>query len=44
MNIVFFDLSDTCVVIYLDNLLIYSKIVEEYKEALNTVFAHLAKH
>ena len=41
---VFFDLLDTCVVIYLDDLLIFSKMVEEHQKALDTMFAHLAKH
>ena len=44
MNMVFFDLSGTCVVIYLDELLIFSKIVEEHKKVLDTAFACLAKH
>ena len=44
MNMVFFDLLDTCVVIYLDDLLIFSKTVVEYKTALDTVFSHLAAH
>ena len=44
MNIVFFDVLDICVMIYLDDLLIFSKMVEEHPKALDTVFAHLAKH
>ena len=30
MNIVLFDLLDTCIVIYLDNLLIFNRTVEEH--------------
>ena len=41
---VFFNLLDRCVVVYLDDLLIFSSIVEEYWKALDTVFACLAKH
>ena len=44
INTVFFDLLDTCEVIYLDDLLILKKIVEEHWRALDTVFARLAKH
>ena len=42
MNTVFFDLLDTCVVIYLDDLLIFSKTVAEHKAALDAVFSCLA--
>ena len=41
---VFLGLLDTCVVTYLDDLLSFSKIVEEYKKASDTVFVCLAKH
>ena len=41
---VFFDLLDIYIVIYLDDLFVFSKIVGEKQKALNTVFAHLAKH
>ena len=44
MNTIIFDLLDTCVVIYLDDLLIFSKTVEEYQNVLDVVFVHLAKH
>ena len=44
MNTVFFDLLDTCVVIYLDDLLIFSKTVAEHKAALGAVFSCLAAH
>ena len=43
MNMVFFDLLDTCVVINLDDLLILSKTIEEHWNALDTVLTHLAK-
>ena len=44
MNTVFFDLLDTCVVIYLDDLLIFSKTIVEHKAALDAVFSRLAAH
>ena len=44
MNMVFFNLLDTCVVVHLDDLLVFSKIVEEHRIALNNVFARLDKH
>ena len=44
MNTVFFDLLDTCVVIYLDDLLIFSKTIAEHKAALDAVFSRLAAH
>ena len=44
MDTVFFYLLDTWVVIYLDDLLILCKMVEEHRKALDTVFALLAKH
>ena len=44
MNTVFFDLLDTCVVIYLDDVLIFSKTIEEHNAALDAVFSRLAKH
>ena len=39
MNTVISDLLDTCVVVYLDNLIIFSNMAEERQKALNTVFA-----
>ena len=44
MNTVFFDLLDTCVVIYLDDVVILSKTIVEHKAALDAVFSHLAAH
>ena len=38
MNTVFFKLLDKGVVIYLDDILVYSKTVEEHKRLLNEVF------
>ena len=39
MNTVFFKLLDKGVVIYLDDILIYSNTVEEHKRLLHEVFA-----
>ncbi len=44
MNRVFFDLLDEGVLCYLDDLLIYSKTVEEHKQILDKVFALLDKN
>ena len=44
MNTMFFDLLDICVVIYLDDLLIFSKTIAEHKAALDAVFSRLAAH
>lgn len=41
MNRVFFDLLDCGVLCYLDDLLIYSKTVEEHKILLDKVFSLL---
>ena len=41
MNSVFFELLDAGVVCYLDDLLLYSKSVEEHKSLLDRVFAIL---
>lgn len=43
-NHVFFELLDKGVVVYLDDLLIYSRDVETHKTLLNEVFALLAKN
>ena len=43
MNHVFFDLLDDCVIIYLDDIMIFSRTKEEHLTALNKVFSHLAK-
>ena len=43
MNHVFFDLLDDCVIVYLDDILIFSRAKEEHFIALNKVFSCLAK-
>ena len=43
MNHVFFDFLDDCVIVYLDNILIFSRTKEEYFTALNKVFSCLTK-
>ena len=43
MNHVFFDLLDDCVIVYLDDILIFSKTKEEHLTALNKVFSCHAK-
>lgn len=44
MHHVFFDLLDKGVVIYLDDILVYSKSVEEHKQLLDKVFELLQKY
>ena len=44
MNQVFFDLLDQGVVCYLDDLLIYSKNVDDHKRLLDKVFSLLSKN
>ena len=44
MNTTFFDLLDVCVLIYLDDILIYSKTVEQHKIDLQKVFERLAQY
>ena len=44
MNNVFFDLLDSCVDVYIDDILIYSKTVEQHKTDLAKVFALLEKN
>lgn len=44
MNRVFFDLLDKGVLVYLDDILIYSRTVEEHKVLLDKVFALLKKY
>ncbi len=38
MNQLFFDLLDKCVLVYIDDILIYSRTVEEHKQHLQQVF------
>lgn len=44
MNDIFHDLLDTCVVVFMDDILIYSKTTNEHLEHLNLVLAILKKH
>ena len=44
MNQIFFDLLDNGVLCYLDDLLIYSKTVEEHRVLLDKVFSKLQKN
>lgn len=44
MNTVFFKLLDKGVVIYLDDILVYSKSIEEHKRLLNEVFTLLNEY
>ena len=44
MNQVFFELLDQGVVCYLDDLLIYSRDVEDHKRLLDKVFSLLSKN
>jgi hypothetical protein len=44
MNTTFFDLLDVCVLIYLDDILIFSKSVEEHEAHLKLVFERLSAH
>ena len=38
MNTIFFEMLDHAVLVYLDDVLIYSKTVEEHKQLLDKVF------
>ena len=44
MNQVFFDLLDNCVVVYLDDILIFSHDEASHHKALRAVLKQLAKH
>ena len=44
MNTIFFELLDRGILIYLDDILIYSKTIEEHKKLLREVFKILKKH
>ena len=41
MNLLLSDLLDVCVLIYMDNILIFSKSVEEHHQHVHQVFQHL---
>ena len=43
MNHVFFDLLDDCVIVYLDDILIFSRTREKHFSALSKVFSLFAK-
>ena len=43
MNHMFFALLDNCVIVYLDDILIFSRTKEEHLTAIGKVFSHLAK-
>ena len=43
INHVFFDLLDDFVIVYLDDILIFSRTKEEHITVFNKVFSHLAK-
>ena len=43
MNNIFSDLLDICVVIYLDNILIYSNNISEYHQHVKEVLKYLCK-
>ena len=43
MNNIFFDLLDRGVLVYLDDILIYSKTIEEHVDLLDQVFALFQK-
>ena len=44
MNNIFFDLLDRGVLVYLDDILVYSKTVAEHKQLLNQVFSLFSKY
>ena len=41
VNSIFIDLLDVCVVVYLDNILIYSEDKESHKKHVHEVLKHL---
>ena len=44
MNNIFFDLLDKGVLVYLDDILVYSRTVSEHIRLLDEVFSLFAKH
>jgi hypothetical protein len=44
MNQIFRDLLDKCVLVYLDDILVYSNTIEEHLEHLRLVFTRLREH
>ena len=42
MNLLLADLLDKCVMVYMDDILIFSKTAEEYVTHVKAVFEHLA--
>jgi hypothetical protein len=44
MHLIFYDLLDSCVLVYLDDVLIYSSDLEQHKVDVRKVFARLAEH
>ena len=41
MNTIFFEMLDKGVLIYLDDILVYSKTIDEHKKLLDRVFCYL---
>ena len=41
MNQVLFDLLDSCVVVYLDDILVFSRTKEDHEQDLDAVFKRL---
>jgi hypothetical protein len=44
MNDIFRDLLDVCVIVYLDDILVYSRNKEEHEQHLRQVFERLKEH
>ena len=44
MNTIFADMLDVCVVVYLDNILIYLDNKEDHRKHIQEVLRHLQKH